>query len=87
MRIRYNHLLDNSPRVYDVRGNYLRVGRAPDNDIVLNSPFIADRALEFLKKTQGWELVVSGGGVCRLGERDMYLGEKELISDDAQLSL
>ena len=27
MRIRYNHLLDNSPRVYDVRGNYLRVPR------------------------------------------------------------
>ena len=87
MRIRYNHLLDNSPRVYDVRGNYLRVGRAADNDIVLNSPFIADRALEFLKNAQGWELVVSGGGVCQLGERDMYLGEKELISDDVQLSL
>ena len=87
MRVRYNHLLDNSPRVYDVRGNYLRIGRASDNDIVLNSPFIADRALELLKKAQGWELVVSGGGICRFGERDMYLGEKELIAGDAQLSL
>ena len=82
MRIRYNHLLDNSPHVYDVRGNYLRIGRAADNDIVLNSPFIADRAVEILKKAEGWELVVIGGGVCQVGDRDMYLGEKELIADD-----
>jgi pilus assembly protein CpaF len=87
MRIRYNHLLDNSPRVYDVRGNYLRVGRAADNDIVLNSPFVADRALEFLKKADGWELVVSGGGVCQLGDRDLFVGEKELLTADAELSL
>jgi len=87
MRIRYNHLLDNSPRVYDVRGNYLRIGRGADNDIVLNSPFIAERALELLRKAEGWELVVIGGGVCQIGEKELYHGEKEVVADDVSISL
>jgi pilus assembly protein CpaF len=87
MRIRYHHVLDNSPHVYDARGNYLRIGRGSDNDIVLNSPFVAERALEMVKTVEGWELLVTGVGVCQVGDKDHFLNEKTVLTQDVQISL
>ena len=86
MRIRYNHLLDNSPHVYDAKGNFLRIGRGAENDIVLNSPFVAERAVELLKKPAGWQVVVLGG-TCQINDREFYQGDKETVADDARVAL
>ena len=86
MRIRYNHLLDNSPHVYDVKGNYLRIGRGSENDIVLNSPFLADRAVEMVRQADGWALVVAAG-VCQVDDELIYHGERRTLSADCRLGL
>jgi pilus assembly protein CpaF len=86
MRIRYNHLLDNSPHVYDVRGNFLRIGRAADNEIALNSPFIPDRAVEMIRTADGWELLVVSG-ICVVDDKDLHVGDRRTLTDDCRLSL
>ena len=86
MRIRYNHLLDNSPHVYDVKGNYLRIGRGADNDVVLNSPFLAERAVEMARQADGWMLAVAGG-VCQIDDELIYQGEQRTIAADCRLGL
>jgi len=86
MRIRYNHLLDNSPHVYDVRGNYLRIGRGADNEITLNSPFIPDRAVEMVRVADGWELLVVSG-TCVIDHTEMHVAERRTLSEDCRLGL
>ncbi len=86
MRIRYNHILDNSPQVYDVLGNSLSIGRGLTNDISFNSPFVADHALEIVAQRGGWDVVVVGG-TCQVGDKDLYQGDRHFVSDDVNIAL
>src|SRR6266446_3755307 len=76
MRIWYNNILDNSRFVVDVTGSRVRIGRDPDNDIVLNSPYVAGEALVLTKRGAGWEMVALGLNGCQVGEAEIRGGER-----------
>ena len=79
MRIWYNNILDNSRHVFDVRGNRIRIGRNPDNDIVLNSPFIAPEAAVLHTRGGVWELVALGLNDIELGGRRLRGGDRQPV--------
>ncbi len=44
MKIWYNNIIDTERHVVEVQGDRIRIGRAASNEIVLDSPYVADEA-------------------------------------------
>jgi Flp pilus assembly CpaF family ATPase len=76
VRIKYYTLTGNTPQMYDVKGNRVRIGRNPDNDIVLDSPVVEpEQALLHVVKG-AWEVVALGrvNGI-QVGDRRLRPGQ------------
>jgi Flp pilus assembly CpaF family ATPase len=76
MKIWYNNILDPTRYAVEVVGNRVRVGRSTDNDLVLNSPFIAPEALILSRRAGNWELLALGQNVCQVGDQELHQGER-----------
>jgi len=55
MQIRYNHIVDAGERqLRKISGRVVRIGRSPESDIVLDSPFVANEAAILERTDSGW---------------------------------
>ncbi len=87
MKIWYNNVIDTQRNVADVTGNRVRIGRNSDNDVVLDSPFIAREAAVLHKRNGVWELVALGINGVKLGDRQLYNGERCEIRTNQSICL
>ena len=87
MKIWFNNVMDTEPNVAEVSGNRVRIGRNPDNDLVLDSPFIAGEAAVLYKRQGVWELVALGINGVKLGDRQLYNGDRCEIRTNQSISL
>jgi pilus assembly protein CpaF len=87
MKIWYNNIIDTDRRVVEVQGDRIRIGRAPSNEIVLDSPYVADEAAVLYRRNTGWELVALGINGVTLGDKQLFGGERCSIRDSQTISL
>lgn len=87
MKIWFNNVIDTERNVAEVTGNRVRIGRNFDNDIVLDSPFIAGEAAVLHKRRGAWELVALGINGVKLGDRQLYNGDRCEIRTNQSISL
>ena len=87
MKIIYNNVVDSRRYVASVLGERVRIGRRPDNDIVLNSPYVPEEALVLYKRREGWELVACGLETLQVGEEEVRGGDRLLITADQQIKI
>ena len=70
-----------------MQGDRIRIGRAPSNEIVLDSPYVADEAAVLYRRNNGWELVALGMNGVTLGDRQLFSGERCDIRGSQTISL
>jgi pilus assembly protein CpaF len=87
MKIWYNNIIDTDRRVVEVQGDRIRIGRAPSNEIVLDSPYVADEAAVLYRRNHAWELVALGMNGVALGDRQLFGGERCDIRGSQTISL
>ena len=87
MKIWFNNVIDTQRNVADVSGNRVRIGRNPDNDVVLDSPYIAGEAAVLNKRNGVWELVALGINGIKLGDRQLYDGDRCEIRTNLSIGL
>ena len=87
MKIWFNNVIDTERNVAEVTGNRVRIGRNADNDIVLDSPFVAGEAAVLHKRKGIWELVALGINGVKLGDRQLYNGDRCDIRTNQSISL
>ena len=87
MKIWFNNVIDTERNSADVVGNRVRIGRNPDNDVVLDSPFIAGEAAVLYKRNGVWELVALGINGVKLGDRRLYNGDRCEIRTNQSIGL
>ncbi len=87
MKIWFNNVIDTERNVAEVTGNRVRIGRSPDNDVVLDSPFVAGEAAVLHKRNGVWELVALGINGIKLGDRQLYNGDRCEIRSNLSISL
>ena len=87
MKIWFNNVIDTDRNVADVTGNRVRIGRNSDNDVVLDSPFIAGEAAVLYRRNGVWELVALGINGIKLGDRQLYNGDRCEIRTNQSISL
>ncbi len=76
MKIWYNNIIDTERHVVEVQGDRIRIGRAASNEIVLDSPYVADEAAVLYRRGNAWELVALGMNGVTLGDRQLFGGER-----------
>lgn len=87
MRIWYNNVIDSNRTLVEVHGNRIRLGRAPHNEIVLDSPYVAEEAAALYQKSGKWELVVLGMNGAQVGETRFYQGSRCEIQGDKSIGI
>src|SRR5688572_19618863 len=87
MKIWYNNIIDSDRHVVEVQGDRIRIGRAKENEIVLDSPYVADEAAVLYRRNNAWELVALGMNGVTLGDRQLFSGERCDIRGSQTISL
>src|SRR5262245_115944 len=87
MKIWYNNIIDTDRNVVDVQGDRIRIGRAKSNEIVLDSPYVADEAAVLYRRGNAWELVALGMNGVALDDRQLFSGERCDIRGSQTISL
>jgi Flp pilus assembly CpaF family ATPase len=87
MKIWYNNIIDTERHVVDVQGDRIRIGRSAANEIVLDSPYVAEEAAVLYRRAKGWELVALGMNGVTLGDRQLFGGERCDIEGSQTISL
>jgi Flp pilus assembly CpaF family ATPase len=87
MKIWYNNIIDTDRHVVEVQGDRIRIGRSAANEIVLDSPYVADEAAVLYRRNNAWELVALGMNGVTLGDRQLFSGERCDIRGSQTISL
>jgi pilus assembly protein CpaF len=87
MKVWYNNVVDPQRQAREVEGNRIRIGRAAYNEIQLDSPFIAEEAAVLYKRGGSWELVALGLNGIKLGDKQLYNGQRCKIATNQQISV
>lgn len=87
MKIWYNNVIDTDRRMVDVQGSRIRIGRSPHNDIVLESPFVAEHAAVLNRRSDCWELTALGMNGVRLGDEHIHEGQRREIRSSQSIVL
>lgn len=87
MKVWYCNLLDSRRSVSDVPKDRIRLGRSTDSDIVLQSPYIADRAAVLTRTGDEWTLHSLGKNGCSVNGVRVACGESRVISADATIEI
>jgi Flp pilus assembly CpaF family ATPase len=87
MKIWWNNLVDTERHVVETAGGRIRIGRAAKNDVVLNSPFVAEEAAVIYQRANAWELVALGLNEIHVGDRELYGGDRLLIETDEEIRI
>lgn len=77
MQIWYNHIIDASDRqTRNITTRLVRIGRSPENDIVLDSPFVAAQAVTLKRTPAGWECESLCFEGVQVGEQELGEGDR-----------
>src|SRR5262245_42760942 len=87
MKIWYNNIIDTDRHVVEVSGDRIRIGRAAHNEIVLDSPYVAEEAAVLYRRNGAWTLVSLGINGVKLGDRQLFGGDRCEIRTSQTLSL
>lgn len=87
LRILYNNAIDNNRAIYVAETGRVKVGRAKDNDIVLDSPYVAQHAVSFHRRQDGWEMQVLGLNGVTIEDRQVHAGEKQILRSAVEIKL
>ncbi|MEX2170656.1 MAG: ATPase, T2SS/T4P/T4SS family [Pirellulales bacterium] len=68
-------------------GDQIRIGRDAHNDIVLDSPFVAQQAAVLRRSGTRWELIPLGNNEVRVGNVAVQRGERVLIPVGETISI
>lgn len=82
MKVWYNNLLASSRFVAKIDRDHFRVGRDAGNDIVLDSPYVADHAAVVRKRDDQWEVMALGMNGCSIGKQKLAPGQRMRFSAD-----
>ncbi len=83
----FNMVKDDDKGSLSLDGTYIQVGRADDNDIVLDNPAIAQHAIVLEAKDDGWHVIVLDGNSIEIADREVFRGESFPIQAKQQLRL
>lgn len=70
-----------TPEVLAPPGDCVRIGRAPDSDLVLNAPFVALEAAVLERRNGGWDLLVLQFANIKIGDRKLNSGDRVTLSE------
>jgi len=87
MKIWYNNVIDTDRNVVEVDGDRIRIGRAAHNEIVLDSPYIAEEAAVLYRRGGSCELLALRINGVALGDRQLYNGERCEIETSRSIEL
>ena len=87
MKVWYNNILEARRYVATVSGDRVRIGREARNDIVLNSPFVADEAAVLQRRGAAWELVALGMNGCEVARQPVRFGERCAITPQSPIRI
>jgi pilus assembly protein CpaF len=88
MQIWYNHIIDASDRQsVTITGRTVRLGRSPENDIVLDSPFVASHAVLLERTPTGWECESTCFEGVHFGDHELAEGERISLKGQATLKI
>jgi pilus assembly protein CpaF len=87
MKVFYYSVVDPLKRMLEVEGAELRIGRAAHNDLVLNSPFVADEAAVVRRDGDGWEFLALSHQAVHLPARTLYRGDRWRVCGEEALRL
>lgn len=88
MKIWYNNVVDTERQVFDSGDRQrVRIGSRPGNDIVLNSPYVAEEAAVLYKRGAAWEMVALGLNAIKIDGEDFYNGDRKLIETNEEIKL
>lgn len=87
MKIWSNKETDTERHLDEIASGRIRIGRGSHNEVVLNSPFVAEEAAVLYQRGNGWELVALGLNGIYVGERELYGGDRVVIETDEQIRL
>ncbi|MCA9098933.1 MAG: CpaF family protein, partial [Planctomycetaceae bacterium] len=88
MQIWYNHILDASDRKSrNITARAVRIGRSPENDIVLDSPFVASTAVLLERTPKGWECESACFEGVHLADRELTEGERVPLQGHCTLKI
>jgi len=87
MKIWYNNIIATDRQLKEVNKRRIHIGRHPDNDIVLDSPFVAAEAAVLIQTNGSWELTALGLGEILLGDRALYGGDRCEIDREQEIRI
>ncbi|HVX59386.1 MAG TPA: ATPase, T2SS/T4P/T4SS family [Pirellulales bacterium] len=87
MQIWYNNILDNTRCAVELRGQRVRIGRSQDNDIILDSPFVAPEAAVLYKRGDQWELVALGLNEIQVNDQQLFGGGRLAVQSGQTIRL
>lgn len=71
----------------EVQGERIRIGRASFNELVLDSPFIAEQAAVLYRRSGAWEVVALGLNGVKVGDRQLYNGDRCQVATNQAIAI
>lgn len=87
MKIWYNNALESERYIADVVGHRVRIGRGVGNDIVLQSPYVAEEAAVLTMRGDRWELLALGMNGCEVDDAPLWQGERVSLDGSEKIKL
>jgi Flp pilus assembly CpaF family ATPase len=85
MKIWYSQTLDNQSSMIELKGNRIRIGRGPQNDLILNHVWIAQQAAVIEKIGNSWELTALGFNDIKVGDKGLSNGQKVMLDATSEI--
>ncbi len=76
MKVWFNKLSESRREMVDVQADEVRIGRAPDNDVVLRSPLVSQQHAVVRVVDEQFELENVGLNSCLVGDTEVLGGER-----------
>lgn len=87
MKIWYSNLLESDRFVALVESEQIRFGRGSHNDVVLDSPFVAEEAAVLQRRGGAWELFALGMNGCEVGGSRVAPGQRISLAADQSFNI
>ena len=87
MKIWYHNVLGSDRCFADVVGDCIRIGRRADNDIVLESQYVAEEAVRIIKCDDTWKIQALGENLCLVDEECLRQGAWNVLKSDSEIEI
>jgi Flp pilus assembly CpaF family ATPase len=87
MKLWYCNVLDNRRFACEAPEQRICLGRHVDSDVVLSSPFVADRAAVLTRSDSGWKLTSLGSNGCVVDGHRVSNGDSRIVPLSATIEI